>query len=92
VKNFLAYVQDGLYVNTVFHRIINTFMAQGGGFNFGTAYTAKSSTRPAIVLERTTPTGLSNTAKTIAMARTNAPDCIDPVNSCSGVNFERTHL
>jgi peptidyl-prolyl cis-trans isomerase A (cyclophilin A) len=74
VKNFLAYVQEGFYVNTVFHRIISTFMAQGGGFNFGTAYTAKSATRPAIVLERTTATGLSNTAKTIAMARTNAPD------------------
>ncbi len=74
VKNFLAYVQDGFYVNTVFHRIISTFMAQGGGFNFGTTYTAKPATRPAIVLERTTATGLSNTAKTIAMARTSAPD------------------
>ena len=74
VKNFLAYVQDGFYVNTVFHRIISTFMAQGGGFSFGTSYTAKAATRPAIVLERTTATGLSNTAKTIAMARTNAPD------------------
>lgn len=74
VKNFLAYVQDGFYVNTVFHRIISTFMAQGGGFNFGTTYTAKPATRPAIVLEKTTATGLSNTAKTIAMARTPAPD------------------
>jgi len=74
VKNFLAYVQEGFYVNTVFHRIISTFMAQGGGFNFGTTYTAKPATRPAIVLERTTATGLSNTAKTIAMARTSAPD------------------
>jgi len=74
VKNFLAYVQEGFYVNTVFHRIISTFMAQGGGFNFGTSYTAKAATRPAIVLERTTATGLGNTAKTIAMARTNAPD------------------
>jgi len=74
VKNFLAYVQDGFYVNTVFHRIISTFMAQGGGFNFGATYIAKPATRPAIVLERTTATGLSNTAKTIAMARTNAPD------------------
>ena len=74
VKNFLTYVQDGFYVNTVFHRIISTFMAQGGGFNFGTTYTAKPATRPAIVLEKTTATGLSNTAKTIAMARTSAPD------------------
>jgi len=74
VKNFLAYVQDGYYVNTVFHRVISTFMAQGGGFTFGTTYTAKQPTRAAIVLERTSTTGLSNTAKTIAMARTSAPD------------------
>ena len=74
VKNFLAYVQDGFYVNTVFHRIISTFMAQGGGFTFGTNYTAKAPTRPAITLEKTSATGLSNTAKTIAMARTSAPD------------------
>jgi len=74
VKNFLTYVQDGFYVNTVFHRIISTFMAQGGGFNFGTTYTAKPATRPAIVLEKTTATGLNNTAKTIAMARTPSPD------------------
>ena len=74
VKNFLAYVQDGFYVNTVFHRIISNFMAQGGGFTFGTTYTAKPTTRPAIALEKTTTSGLSNTAKTIAMARTSAPD------------------
>jgi cyclophilin family peptidyl-prolyl cis-trans isomerase len=74
VKNFLAYVQDGFYVNTVFHRIISTFMAQGGGFTFGTNYTAKTPTRPAITLEKTSATGLSNTAKTIAMARTSAAD------------------
>jgi len=74
VKNFLGYVQEGYYVNTVFHRIINTFMAQGGGFTFGMNYTAKPPTRAPIVLERTTSTGLSNTAKTIAMARTTAPD------------------
>lgn len=74
VKNFLAYVQDGFYANTVFHRIISTFMAQGGGFTFGTTYAAKAPTRAAIALERTSTTGLSNTARTIAMARTAAPD------------------
>jgi cyclophilin family peptidyl-prolyl cis-trans isomerase len=74
VKNFLAYVQDGFYVNTVFHRIISTFMAQGGGFTFGTNYSAKTPTRPAITLEKTSATGLSNTAKTIAMARTSIAD------------------
>lgn len=74
VKNFMAYVQDGYYVNTVFHRVISTFMAQGGGFTFGTNYTAKPAARAPIALERTSATGLSNTAKTIAMARTSAPD------------------
>jgi cyclophilin family peptidyl-prolyl cis-trans isomerase len=74
VRNFLGYVQDGFYVNTVFHRIISNFMAQGGGFTFGTTYSAKTPTRPAIDLERTTTTGLSNAAKTIAMARTNVAD------------------
>ena len=74
VKNFLGYVQDGFYVNTVFHRIISTFMAQGGGYSFSTNYALKPNTRAPIVLERTTTTGLSNTAKTIAMARTSAAD------------------
>lgn len=74
VKNFLAYVQDGFYVNTVFHRIISTFMAQGGGYTFSTNYAAKSPTRAAIALEKTSVTGLSNTAGTIAMARTAVPD------------------
>lgn len=74
VQNFLAYVKDGYYVNTVFHRIVSTFVAQGGGFTFGTTYSAKATTRAAIALERTSTTGLSNTAKTVAMARTSAPD------------------
>ena len=74
VKNFLAYVQDGFYVNTVFHRIISTFMAQAGGYTFGTNYALKSNPRAPITLEKTTITGLSNTAKSIAMARTAAPD------------------
>lgn len=74
VNNFLAYVQDGFFVNTVFHRIISTFMAQGGGFTVTTNYVYKPPTRAPITLEKTTATGLSNTAKTIAMARTSAPD------------------
>lgn len=74
VKNFLTYVQDGFYVNTVFHRIISTFMAQGGGYIFSSSYSLKPNSRAPIVLEKTTTTGLSNTAKTIAMARTSAPD------------------
>jgi peptidyl-prolyl cis-trans isomerase A (cyclophilin A) len=74
VKNFLAYVQDGFYVNTVFHRIVSGFVAQGGGLIFGPGYALKTNNRAPITLEKTTTTGLSNTAKTIAMARTNAPD------------------
>jgi cyclophilin family peptidyl-prolyl cis-trans isomerase len=75
VKNFLAYVQDGFYANTVFHRIDNTFVAQGGGFTFpGTTYTFKTPTRLAIPLEKTSATGLSNKLNTIAMARTNVAD------------------
>jgi peptidyl-prolyl cis-trans isomerase A (cyclophilin A) len=74
VKNFLAYVQDGFYVNTVFHRIVSTFVAQGGGYTFGTNYSLKPNTRAPIALEKTSTTGLSNTARTIAMARTAAPD------------------
>lgn len=77
VKNFLTYVKEGFYVNTVFHRIRSDALlriAQAGGFTFSTAYAAKTPTQPAIALERTTVTGLSNTAKTIAMARTAVAD------------------
>lgn len=75
VKNFLTYVSENFYVNTVFHRIIHTFMAQGGGATFnGSNYLAKAPTHSAIALERTSTTGLSNTATTIAMARTSAAD------------------
>jgi cyclophilin family peptidyl-prolyl cis-trans isomerase len=73
--NFLKYVNDGFYSQTVFHRVISNFMVQGGGYTgvpiginnakIGTIY-------PAIVLETASATGLSNTAGTIAMARTNA--------------------
>ncbi len=73
--NFLQYVNSGFYTNLVFHRIMNTFMVQGGGFTYSstsglTAKTAKT----AITLEPTTSTGLSNTSGTLAMARTNALD------------------
>lgn len=74
VNNFLGYVQDGFFLNTVFHRIISNFMVQGGGYTFTTNYFYKNPTRAAIKLEKTSATGLSNTAGTIAMARTAAPD------------------
>src|ERR1700739_1515295 len=65
VANFLAYVDDGFYDGTVFHRIIPNFMIQGGGFEPGLK---QKKTKPAIKNEA--PNGLSNARGTIAMART----------------------
>lgn len=69
VKNFLQYANDGFYENTVFHRVINRFMIQGGGF---TREMAQKETRAPIENEATN--GLRNTAGTIAMARTQDPN------------------
>ena len=68
-NNFLSYVNSGFYSNTVFHRVVNNFVVQGGGFD--TSYTQKA-TQPPITLE--SQTGLSNTRGSVAMARTNAAD------------------
>ena len=71
--NFLLYVNEGFYSDTVFHRVVSNFVVQGGGFNYSAAtnqYTAKAVTRAPIVLEAPATTGLSNTLGTIAMART----------------------
>ena len=69
VANFMAYVDAGFYDNTVFHRVIDGFMIQGGGF---TADGGKKETRDPILLE--SENGLKNDVGTIAMARTNAPN------------------
>mgnify|MGYP001500923415 CR=1 FL=1 len=69
VKNFLAYVKSGFYSGTVFHRIISSFMIQGGGF---TADYRRKETRDPIKLEA--GNGLSNVRGTIAMARTGVRD------------------
>ncbi|XHS79525.1 peptidylprolyl isomerase [Burkholderiaceae bacterium UC74_6] len=66
VANFMKYVDDGFYSNTIFHRVVRGFVVQGGGFTTGLV--AKTATYPAITLE--TNVGLSNTRGTIAMART----------------------
>jgi peptidyl-prolyl cis-trans isomerase A (cyclophilin A) len=69
VENFLAYVKAGHYNGTIFHRVINDFMIQGGGM---TADMSEKPTRPPIVLEARN--GLSNKRGTVAMARTGVPN------------------
>lgn len=67
-ENFLTYVKDGHYAGTIFHRVIDNFMVQGGGF---TADLQLKPTRPAI--ENEANNGLSNLRGTVSMARTNEP-------------------
>ena len=69
VENFLAYVKAGHYNGTVFHRVIPTFMIQGGGM---TADMKEKPTSAPIPLE--SKNGLTNVRGSIAMARTNDPN------------------
>ncbi|PAT32980.1 peptidylprolyl isomerase [Vandammella animalimorsus] len=69
VENFLQYVQDKHYDGTIFHRVIDGFMIQGGGFS---ADMVQKPTRAPIVLEA--DNGLKNERGTIAMARTMVPN------------------
>ncbi|SDM40485.1 peptidyl-prolyl cis-trans isomerase A (cyclophilin A) [Oryzisolibacter propanilivorax] len=69
VENFLTYVKDGHYDGTVFHRVIDGFMIQGGGF---TPEMQQKPTRAPIALEAAN--GLKNDKYTIAMARTGNPN------------------
>ncbi len=68
VENFLAYVKDGHYDNTIFHRVIKGFMIQGGGFEPGMKQ--KECRAP---IDNEAANGLKNKRGTIAMARTGDP-------------------
>ena len=68
VKNFLEYVESGFYSNTVFHRAIDGFMIQGGGFEPG--MNQKPARSP---IKNEADNGLKNDRYTVAMARTSEP-------------------
>ncbi len=67
-ENFLAYVKSGHYDGTIFHRVIPSFMIQGGGFDAGMKQ--KSTQAP---IQNEANNGLKNDKYTVAMARTNDP-------------------
>ena len=68
VKNFVEYCKEGFYNNTIFHRVINNFMIQGGGFKSGMKQ--KKTKAP---IKNEANNGLANECGTLAMARTMDP-------------------
>lgn len=69
VENFLSYAKSGYYNGTIFHRVIDGFMIQGGGFDV--SMKQKSTENP---IKNEANNGLKNNKYTIAMARTSIPD------------------
>jgi peptidyl-prolyl cis-trans isomerase B (cyclophilin B) len=69
VENFLSYVKSGFYNGTIFHRVIDEFMIQGGGFD--SSMKQKPTAKP---IKNEANNGLKNNKYTIAMARTSIPD------------------
>lgn len=68
VANFRQYVRDGFYNGTIFHRVIDGFMIQGGGYT--SEYKRKDTRKP---IQNEANNGLKNTKYTVALARTSAP-------------------
>ncbi|MBP59789.1 MULTISPECIES: peptidylprolyl isomerase [Idiomarina] len=88
VENFLQYARDGFYDGTIFHRIINNFMVQGGGFEPGMK---QKETRDNI--ENEAPTAKPNVVGSVAMARTPDPHSASSqffinVNDNAFLNFQ----
>ena len=71
-ENFLSYVNDGFYDGTIFHRVIDGFMIQGGGFELIDGKGSQKETKAPIKNEA--KNGLKNLRGSISMARTNNPD------------------
>ncbi|CAN1493819.1 PpiB Peptidyl-prolyl cis-trans isomerase (rotamase) - cyclophilin family [Methylophilaceae bacterium] len=69
VENFLSYAKNGYYNDTIFHRVIDGFMIQGGGFD--ATMKQKVTEKP---IKNEASNGLKNNKYTIAMARTSIPD------------------
>ena len=88
VENFLTYVDDNFYANTLFHRVIEGFMIQGGGFS--SEYNRKTTLPP---VSNEAYNGLRNQRYTIAMARTTAPHSATSqffINAADNNNLDHT--